>query len=131
MIEDLELQTQSVDRTVSSLGAMTKAMLTSMLAISPGAQRVKDAFIMGFEDGFVQNAAPQLRPSIMSSHVYTYRLLSDDELQEYISFLKSPAGRRFVRATWNALQKSMVQGGSDIGTGVAQVLKDMNGSLFQ
>jgi hypothetical protein len=46
--------------------------------------------------------------------------------QEYIRFLDSPTGRKYVRAGWDAFQSAMEQGGADTGTRFAEILRQKN-----
>jgi hypothetical protein len=126
LIEQLDTQTQGTERMVAALAAMTKAMLAKMLQSSSASQRTQDLFLLGFEQSFTQNATPKMRPFLIASYTNAYRSLSDDELQEYIRFLASAAGRRYVRAGWDAFQSAMEQGGTDTGTRFSEILKQRN-----
>jgi hypothetical protein len=125
LIEDFERQTQGAERTAACFAALNKAILGQMLTLSTAPERYKEAFLLGYEESFSQNAANRLRSPILASNLYTYRSLSDDELREYLAFIKSPAGRRFVGATWDAMEKSLSQGGADVGAALSETLKQM------
>jgi hypothetical protein len=124
LIEQLDGQTQATDQTVASIAKMTKAMLSHMLAMSQISKASKDALLQGFEQGFTANATERIRPTVRANYLRTYQPLSDDELQDYLTFLNTSAGRKFVRATWDALQKTLEQGGAETGDRFAQILRN-------
>lgn len=123
LIQQLEVTTRGTERTVAVLAAMTKSMLTRILDSAPEAAQIKGDFIRGFEAGFTATAVPGMRGPILASYASAYSPLSDDELQDYISFLASRAGRRFMNATWNGLQKAMAEGGTEIGARFSEILR--------
>lgn len=43
--------------------------------------------------------------AVMANFLYTYRSLSDDELERYLAFAESDSGRRYHRTVFKALQK--------------------------
>ena len=78
-----------------------------------------------FETGraAIENA---LQEQTRISLLYTYRSLSDGEIQEYIDMADSPAGRKFNAVGIEAFQKAMVEGGMDFGQAVAKVFENAN-----
>jgi hypothetical protein len=78
-----------------------------------------------FETGraAIENA---LQEQTRISLLYTYRSLSDGEIQEYIDMADSPAGRKFNAVGIEAFQKAMVEGGMDFGRAVANVFENAN-----
>jgi len=50
----------------------------------------------------------KLQEALPGLFAYTYRDISDDALQGYVTFLRSPAGRRYSRASYDAYARAMV-----------------------
>ena len=127
LIEELDRQTQGSEYSVTSILIASKAMLRGMLAISREPQGKKDAFLRDFERGFRASATAPLTAAIRNGILFTYRDVTDSDLEEYLRFLTTPAGQKFARGTWKALQASLQQGGVDAGAAFGQVVKQMKG----
>lgn len=61
LVESLDLQLKSAERTVDILVGMMKAMFSNMMEADPRLQQGKAAFLAGFEDGFRSTATPQFQ----------------------------------------------------------------------
>jgi hypothetical protein len=48
-------------------------------------------------------------------YAYAYRSLSEDELDRYLAFLQSPAGRRYSDASMRALESALTRASRDAG----------------
>ena len=125
LVEEIDRQMQSSERTVASIAIMSKAMLSEMLEVSGESQAKKAAFLRDFERGFFASAKAPITAAIRNGILFTYRDVSDTDLEEYVHFLRTPAGQTFSHATWKALQASLAQGGADAGMAFGQVLKEM------
>jgi hypothetical protein len=123
LIEQFDVQTQVTDQAVASIGKMAKAMLLHMLAPSAVTKANRDALLQGFEQGFTAKATEKMQPTVRANILRTYQPLTDDELQDYLTFLNTSPGRKFVRATWDALQKTLEQGGAETGDRFAEILR--------
>jgi len=122
LIAQLEAETNSTEQSVTTLVKMTKEMLGRMLSWS-GVPINRDAFLQGFEQGLRREAPDRLRPMILSGYATLYEPLSDAELDQYVQFLNTYSGDRFVRATWLAIQDTMAQGGRETGSRVGEALR--------
>ena len=125
LIEELDHQTQSSERTVASILVMSKAMVAGILAISGEPQSKKDALLREFEQGFAATATAPLTEAIRNGILFTYRDLSDSDLEEYLRFLTTPGGQKLAHATGKALQASLQQGGTDAGAAFGQVMRQI------
>jgi hypothetical protein len=128
LIEELDRQSKSSERTVASILVMSKAMLTGMLTISNEPQTKRDVFLRDFERGFTASATAPLTAAIRNGILFTFRDVSDSDLEEYLRFLSTPGGQRFAQATWKALQASLQQGGAEAGAAFGQVMRQMTRS---
>jgi hypothetical protein len=130
LIEELDHQTKSSERTVASILVMSKAMLTGMLAMSNEPQAKRDVFLREFERGFAATATSPLTAAVRNGILFTYRDVSDSDLEEYLRFLTTPGGQKFAHATWKALQASLQQGGAEAGAAFGQVMRQMTKTGF-
>jgi hypothetical protein len=131
LVDELDRQTKNTERAVAAITSLNHALLAGMLESSWIPQQTKDAFLSGYEQTFVAAITPRITALVRTSNLFDYRNLSDDELDEYIQFLATPAGRKFSRVTWDATQAAMKKGGADVGTALGQVLKQMAGAPAQ
>jgi hypothetical protein len=125
LIEELERETKDTERAVAAITSLSHAILGGMLESSFIPQQTKDALLSGYEQAFAAAATPRISASIRNSNLFVYRNLSDEELEEYIAFITTPAGRKFTRVTWDAMQEAMKKGGADAGRAFGQILKQM------
>jgi len=123
LIDELDRQTQNTERAVAAITSLSHALIVGMLHNSWVPQQTGDAFLSGYEQAFASAATPRIAASIRTSSLFVYRNLSDGELDEYIAFLSTPAGRKFSRVTWEAMQAAMKKGGTDAGSAFGQILK--------
>ncbi|MEJ2690016.1 MAG: DUF2059 domain-containing protein, partial [Deltaproteobacteria bacterium] len=72
---------------------------------------------------------PQLeamvRSQVLLTHLYTYRNLTDDEIQQYIEFASSPAGSKYHSVTGEALKKAFYAGSIRWGKSIGEAMKQM------
>jgi hypothetical protein len=125
LIEELDRQAQSSERTLASIVLMSKAMLTGILSLSGEPPASREAFLKDFERGFRASATAPITAAIRNGILFTYRDLPDSDLEEYIRFLSTPAGQKFANATWKALQASLQQGGADAGAAFGKAVRQM------
>jgi hypothetical protein len=122
LIDEFDRQTQNTERVVSAITSLSHALVTGMLQNSRIPQQTRDAFLSGYEQAFASAATPRIAASNRAGNLFVYRNLSDEELDDYIAFLSTPAGRKYTRATWEAMQAALKKGGTDAGTAFGQIL---------
>jgi hypothetical protein len=125
LIDELDRQTKNTERAVAAIKSLNHALLAGILESSWVPQQTRDAFLSGYEQSFVAAITPRIADLVRTSNLFDYRTLSDDELDEYIHFLATPAGRKFSRVTWEATEAAMRKGGADLGTEFGRILKEM------
>jgi len=128
LIDEMERETQETERIVTALNVLNRSLLGGMLKSSPLTQGTQDGFLSRYEQAFAAAIRPRMAASTRNGNLFVYRDLSDEELQEYIRFLASPAGRKFTSATFGAMEAAMRQGGSDAGTAFGKILTQMSSS---
>jgi hypothetical protein len=75
----------------------------------------------------VEKIRPQVEDAVKAqvriSLLYTYRDLSEAQLQEYIEFLKSPAGAKYMAVSIAALKKALFEGSLRWGKAIGESMK--------
>ena len=56
-----------------------------------------------------------MRKDTIALCLFTYRNLSDEELQQYIAHLRSPSGRKFMQAVWIGMRGAFMRAAMDAG----------------
>lgn len=122
VIVQLHESLDSVERSIEMIAGMTEAMLVAVNEFVPDAERMTDeqrAQIVGAQEDQYR----QSMPGYMVAHsFYTYREASIADLEAYVRFLNSPAGRWYARATVAASSASMQNVGKRLGEALATEL---------
>jgi uncharacterized protein YqeY len=78
----------------------------------------------------LEETRPEIEATVRSemfiADLYTYRSLSDSEIQQYTEFAKSPAGSRFNQVCTAALRKAMNEGAVTWGKLIGDALKELD-----
>jgi hypothetical protein len=110
--------------TVTSIKHSELAMLAAVTATQPPEQQRK-AFDQ-VNQIFAQKHAELLQAvtaQTLPHMIYVYRSLTDAELEQYLAFAVSPAGKRYHEATQAALDEAIVQAARNAGTVFAEELR--------
>lgn len=94
-----------------ALAGVAADSLSQMLPGLLGGQQTQ-----GLLDSQRQRLVEQIEPDIDNTLLYVYRELSDAELEEYLTFARSPAGQAYYRAALEA-----VRAGLAVGRGTAEL----------
>jgi hypothetical protein len=126
LIVELDRATRATATSVEIFINSNLAIATAVaLSLPPESSMLLSEFKKKLEAGRadIENA---LQEQTRLSLLYTYRSLSDSEIQEYIKMANSPAGSKFNAAGIEAFQRAMVEGGMDFGQAVANVFESVN-----
>jgi hypothetical protein len=126
LIGELDRATRATATSVEIFINSNLAIATAVaLSLPPESSMLLSEFKKKLEAGRadIENA---LQEQTRLSLLYTYRSLSDSEIQEYIKMASSPAGSKFNAVGIEAFQRAMVAGGMDFGQAVANVFESGN-----
>jgi hypothetical protein len=56
-----------------------------------------------------------MRKGTIATCLFTYKNLSDEEMGQYIAYLRSPAGKTFMKAIWAGMRGTFMRAGMDAG----------------
>jgi hypothetical protein len=68
-----------------------------------------------------------VRSQMLISHLYTYRSLTEAEIQSYSEFAKSPAGSKYHLVTMAAFKKVVLEGAVKWGGLIGDAIKEVKG----
>ena len=125
LIKEIELQVQSNDHMADLMLTMVRVFV-STVPVSDS-QRVRSVDMVrspAFEKGFRDAIAPELEKADALSDLYAYSILSDDELEQYVQFLRSPHGQTMNRAVWSGFEHSIEAASRELATRLAAVLRE-------
>ena len=79
----------------------------------------------------VEKNAPQFgieaKQETLIALLYVYRSLDDGQIKQYIEFLTSPAGSKYMSVSEAAYQKALFDGGIKWGKAVGEIVQQMKG----
>lgn len=97
-------------RLVENLGETIEKTIDSITSVTPGSKEQRAELRKQVKQEVKESQphlAEMMRRLLVSSYAYLYRDLSDEELSEYLRFLRSESGRRFMKLS-NAAQMRIV-----------------------
>jgi hypothetical protein len=68
-----------------------------------------------------------VRSQVLISHLYTYKNLTEEEIQLYTEFAKSPAGSKYHSAAMTGFKKAVLEGAAKWGELIGNAIKEVRG----
>lgn len=120
----LDRAIKATEFSVSSARNSQLAIIAAMTATLPAAdqRQALDAVVAAFEQNRAQIRASAEQQTVMSM-LYSYRALGDAELDRYIAFAESAAGRKYHAAALEALDQAIVEASRDAGRIIMERLR--------
>jgi hypothetical protein len=116
LVQQLEAQTQSSDKTVQMLLSVMLSIFKGIMAAGvPIPPPPSD-----FEDTFRAEVGEPMRQAMIISFLFTYDSLTDVDLAGYLNFLKTPSAMTFNNSIWDGMNTAFGDAGLYIGRTVAQ-----------
>ncbi len=121
-IRRLAAATNAIDASINlAMGAQTAVALSAAAAAS-GANATPEK--LARVAGEIERYRPRLRKAttrhIMTTMLYTYRQVSEKELEDYVVFAESTSGRHYHQATLGALRTAMETAAIAFGDALVQ-----------
>jgi len=113
----------AVDVAINAQVAVAMAMISTF----PAEQRIPPDEISRRIEKNRSAIEAEVRSQVLVSALYTYRSLTDAEIQRYTEFAKSPAGVKYHSATMGALKKAIIEGAVRWGELVGKTIKESKG----
>jgi hypothetical protein len=105
------------DTAVRGLQAMALGIALGMDSVQPVERRLGLARIEAQVDAALpaEKVKEELRASMPASYLYTYRDISDQDLRDYVAFLRSPSGKRYSEQVTEAFMGALVRASVRLG----------------
>jgi hypothetical protein len=124
LIRKLNKATNGTEAAVSIAEGMQIALMTAVNLSMPEEKRMPYPMMKNE----IEERKPMIRailePEVITGFIYTYRTLTDSELEEYIDFLSSGVGRKYSSASVEGLKKSLENGSMKWGRAIAEILNN-------
>ena len=125
LVQRLDVVTNTTEMTVSVVETVTMSVATALDTIKPkelqvGAEQLRKQLEM---------QRPQMRQAYQqmttASMLYTYQTLGDAEIERYINFLVSPAGKAYQQGLYAALVAALSESSDSMGKNLADVVRQL------
>lgn len=117
--------TRAVDQMAEVSIITSLAMVQGLAAANPAmAQGMPPAEQMrGLMQGQIAAAKPQMQAELLSNTAALYAPISTPELQQYVTYLRSPAGAKMNELTFAAISAALKDGGTEFAKRLSGTLK--------
>lgn len=105
---ELDRLTGATDMALKLVEATALAGVSGVNAAMPPQVRMSGEALKKLASDAVQEERERMPAIVQNTMVFTYHTLSDDELERYLSFLRSSDGQVYAREVGEAVQKSMM-----------------------
>ena len=124
LIRKLNQATNGTEAAVSIAEGMQIALLTAVNLSMPEEKRMPYPMMKQEIDAQKPKIRAILEPQVITGFIYTYRTLTDSELEEYIKFLSSGVGRKYSASSVEGLKKALEDGSMKWGRSIAEILSN-------
>lgn len=124
LIRKFNQATKGTEAAVSIAESMQIALLTAVNLSMPEEMRMPYQMMKKEIEEQKPKIRAILEPEVITGFIYTYRTLTDSELDEYIDFLSSGAGRKYSNASIEGLKKALENGSMKWGRAIAEILNN-------
>lgn len=122
-IQQLAVASKSVDLAVEIASNMQFSMGAGMAMATSGDKAVDLDKLAAQVEKAKPGLQQQLSQYILISMLYTYKDLSEQELNRYIEFASSPAGSKFYTAMFGGIDKAFTEVGRRYGKALGEYFK--------
>lgn len=104
----------------------TIAFYTAVAAAYPKETRPSEEDIYSMATHDTEASRPQVERAALVLLLYTYRALSEPEIEKYIAFGDSESGKRYVAVGHTAIKEALVQSTRNLGAEIRIMIKKDN-----
>ena len=127
LIKKLIHTTMASEATSKTLTHMNEALLTAAYVGNPLESRPSDEEIMNVAEKDAEQNRAKIEQLVLYYCLYTYRTLSNADLDQYISFYESDAGKKFATTQLAAISDAQLQANHELYTKVNKMVMERNG----
>ncbi len=122
LVKKLDRAMKGTESAVNSVHYTTMVLLTAAFAAYPPELRLSAEEINDLAIRTTEPSRPLLERAALRYFLYSYRSLSDDEINLYIAFSESDAGKRYIEAGHAGVNDAMLQASRDLGTRIGEMI---------
>lgn len=112
--------TESLEAGIEAITLLTLPMIYALNAISAPESRASADAISGVVDQMRERLRDPLAEQVVLRALYTYRSIDEDDLERYVTFLESDAGRHLYAGYNLGLLGAMFAAGQELGDRLAE-----------
>ncbi|RLA31395.1 MAG: hypothetical protein DRR15_13310 [Gammaproteobacteria bacterium] len=128
LIENLDEATGATEIFVDLFIAMRFSIMMGMSLADSELQELKLSELRTQVESERDEMVLPIKEYIKTSYLYMYRDFSDDDIQQYINFLESDAGRWYVTVLSDAIAEALINAGVAVGESFPDLIKAANKS---
>lgn len=121
LIQRLDEVTNGSGLTLAVYTTTTRELLKAMNSVAPPDKQATEAKLEEIMSNIKKNVQPTLKYATLVDFLYTYRNLSEEELNKYISFYRTDSGEWLVTNLNDALLNAVANAAKKIGKEIAAV----------
>ena len=122
LIEELESATRATETAVEVVMNMQLALTTAVAASLPSEKQKQLRELQEEIEGLRSEIEAVIHQQVINGFLYTYRSLSDPELEKYIKYATSDAGAKYHAVVYAGIKKALVDGSTRFGKSVVKSL---------
>ncbi|MCP5161274.1 MAG: DUF2059 domain-containing protein [Hahellaceae bacterium] len=118
MFDAFDRATGATDVAVDTAIAIQLAMSAAMLS---GSERASEQAFRQIRESIESNRfmlRGMIEQQVFNSYIYTYRNLSDNELEAYLAFSQSPSGAKYAQVMHEALKQALIAPAEVVGKNI-------------
>ncbi|PWJ39126.1 hypothetical protein [Sediminitomix flava] len=116
LVVELHKELGTAEMTVSIMKNMIVSIAKGANTLQPEDKRVsEDEILKGIASAFPAGFEQQLTSQLVAMSIYTYKDISDADLEKYVAVWKDPASKYFINMTMEALNYSFSKVGENMG----------------
>jgi len=124
---DVAVYSGAMHATMETMTAVTLGILSGINSTFPKAQQLKESDLQKQKEMIKEKLADQIAPIVVLTCHYSYSALKPENKKDFLTFLKTGPGRKYVRVTAGAISSSFgiaaSKAGKDLLRGLASVEK--------
>ena len=125
VIQKFDTAVQATKNSVKTYINIQAALSLGVNASLPKEQQRSLADIQGEIKKYRPEIEASMKMETWVSLLYTYRNLTEAEIQQYIKFASSPAGLKFHVVADNGWEKALIEGGIRWGKAIGEAMKQL------
>ncbi len=117
---------QATRSTATVILGMQLASMSAMIALLPPEHQVPFADLVKAAEKQRPSLEVSMRPLVRAQILYTYRSLSNAELERYIREIETGPGKKFYSVSQSAYEKALVEASARTSRSIVETMRNLN-----